>query len=91
MQQRQEATSTPYSGAGGCLRHVVLPLLRPSRAPRAASAHDAESHAVLHRPSPSRTYSGGCFAGAEGDGCALSEHEQRIAAWVGDGPMSWEV
>lgn len=92
MQQLQPAQTTPCSRLDlGWLHHVVLPLLRPTGAQRAPTAFGAGSHAVLHRPAPRRTYTGGCFAGAEGAGCELSAEELRVAEWVGNGPMSWEA
>lgn len=77
--------------AMGWMRHVVRPLLCPPGALRSPAAHGARGHAVLHRPSQGSAYTGGCFAGPEGAGCALSEAEQRIGRWVGGEPMSWET
>lgn len=92
MQQLHTTQRAPHGGHDlGWLHHVVRPLLRRTGAQRAPIACGTGSHAVLHRPSPGRAYSGGCFAGAEGAGCELSAEELRVAEWVGNEPASWEV
>ena len=91
MQQLHAAPEPGSARAAlGWLHHVVHPLLRPPGALGPAPAQRTGGHAGLHRQTRGRAYQGGCFAGAEGDGCALSAAEQRVLARVGGEPMSWE-
>lgn len=91
MQQLHTAPQQGISRADmGWLQHVVRPLLRPPGALGPAAAQRTGGHAGLHRPPQGSAYQGGCFAGGEGDGCALSAAEQRVLARVGGEPMSWE-
>lgn len=91
----QQLRATPQQGISradmGWLQHVVRPLLCSPGAVGAPPAARTRGDAGLHSPARGRAYQGGCFAGAEGDGCELSESEKRVLARVWCEPMSWEV
>lgn len=70
---------------------AVLGLLRAPGAVGAAHAQSAGSHAGLHCARQPGPFKGGCFAGPEGAGCALSAAEILVLARVQHEPMSWEV
>jgi hypothetical protein len=75
----------------GWIQHTVRPLLCAAGA--FGATVEARAGRALGRDCPAsrKPYQGGCFAGAEGDGCRLSREEQSILIRVKNEAMSWEA
>ena len=84
----QAISRTPSLGR---VQHAVRPLLRPADSFGQAVEACAGSAAGGDNHAPRKPIQGGCFAGAEGAGCELSQAEKTILASVWREPMSWEV
>ncbi|WP_168921873.1 hypothetical protein [Polaromonas vacuolata] len=78
------------AAALGWLLHTVRPLLRSSNRFGPAIETCAGSDAVRLSFAPRKPYTGGCFAGPEGAGCALSGAEQDLLDNIKTQSMSWE-
>ena len=75
----------------GWLQHTVRPLLRPTGAFCAAYAGPTGRIAASACPATRKPKAGGCFGGAEGEGCQLSREERLILGRVREEAMSWDV
>lgn len=86
-----ELPESSIHSALGWIQHTVRPLLRAAGAFGTAGARASGGDAVRDCPASIKPYQGGCFGGAEGDGCRLSREELAVFIRVKHEPMSWEA
>ena len=73
----------------GWIQHTVRPLLRTVDSFSQADQGHAGRDVCGDKHAGRKPYTGGCFAGPEGFGCALSRAEQSILSRVSNEPTSW--